>query len=224
LRLRARIRRNRSRFRTHLGSLATGKNVNVFKWADDGESAPLQLFEETWHGTGAMANSELHSVVLSQSREGVDIFFSPIEDKIIVGVDVEAWLSTTAFKNGDHCEEMVSVKESVCPVCLEKVACGQLTSMFKCGHALHFECASSWISTCIQKSRPAPCPLCNYVVISPVFQSLAPREAHDQVAAVGQEGLDAVEEDLQVRAPARAGFFQRRMRYLCRKWSWLWTT
>ena len=163
--------------------------------------------------------------MLSLSPDGTNAFFESDETRIIHGIDVRAWLSITAFEQGDDGARMGSVDESVCPVCLEIVACGELTSVFQCGHALHFECANSWLGSCIHKSRPAPCPLCNYIVIAPAYLCCPLAETVREIADVGGESVvDSVGEPLQVRAPARTRAFRRLMDSLYRQWSLLWTT
>jgi hypothetical protein len=52
-----------------------------------------------------------------------------------------------------------SVKEHTCPVCLDELREGCLVSRFSCSHVLHFECASSWLSSRICAGKSGPCPL-----------------------------------------------------------------
>jgi hypothetical protein len=52
-----------------------------------------------------------------------------------------------------------SVKEHTCPVCLDELREGCLVSRFSCSHVLHFECASSWLSSRICAGKSGTCPL-----------------------------------------------------------------
>jgi hypothetical protein len=166
-----------------------------------------------------MTNSS-QRIVLSMSPDGTHSFFESDGTHIIHGIDVGAWLSTKAFRRGDNGERMVSVDELVCPVCLETVACGELMSVFQCGHALHFECAKSWLSSCIHQSRPGPCPLCNYIVIAPVFLCCPLAETVREIAGVSEEiVVDSAGGPLQVQAPAKTRGFRRLTSYLYHQWS-----
>jgi len=113
----------------------------------------------TWH----------HGIVeyIGKSRlaNGTDYYFQPDESKVIIGLDVRTWLSSTACENS-----AIARNENTCSLCLEDIVPEDKMSTFLCGHALHFECANSWISNCIQNNRPAPCPLCNAIIMSPVFE------------------------------------------------------
>jgi len=112
-----------------------------------------------------MATSLSTAIVISQSSDGMPICFSPDVSKIIIGTDVKTWLSSTAFTNGDQNNQLMDQSDAVCPVCLENIAPREKLSMFACRHVLHFTCAHLWINNCIQKYRPAPCPLCNFIII-----------------------------------------------------------
>lgn len=88
-------------------------------------------------------------IVLSRSSDGVNIFFPPDEKNVIPNLDIGSWLegfsSTYTLDELNPCE---------CPICLEFFSQDDKVS---------------WIRKCMPNRQPAPCPLCNTVVMCPVF-------------------------------------------------------
>jgi len=158
----------------------------------------------------------LNTIVKSRSTNGTDIFFQPDESKVIIGLDVRTWLSSTAYENSEQYTQVMARNEKTCSLCLESIVPEDKLSTFLCGHALHFECANSWISNCIQNYRPAPCPLCNYIIISPVLKFVPNIEE-----AVGTEEVIINEGEVDNTGSAR--FIESRIRSFRKKISWFWT-
>jgi len=111
-------------------------------------------------------------------------------DSMIRGTDIEAWLpretwtkhNSGAQQNARFAEYQVDCSQHSavsaadatlhgveCPVCLGDISEGDLVSQFLCRHTLHFECANQWLTSRIRQGQAGTCPMCNFVVIAPVF-------------------------------------------------------
>lgn len=111
-------------------------------------------------------------------------------DTMIRGTDIEAWLpreTWTKHNSGPQqnarfadykvdCSQHSAVSAAdatlhgvECPVCLGDISEGDLVSQFLCRHTLHFECANQWLTSRIRQGQAGTCPMCNFVVIAPVF-------------------------------------------------------
>lgn len=172
----------------------------------------------SWHMSTLMSNT----VILSRSRDGTNAFFKADESKVIVGIDVRGWLSMTCFEHGSNDQNTSNMKDTQCSVCLESISIGQNVCTFACGHTLHFECADVWITKCIQSYQPAPCPLCNGVILSPVFHCPPPVEEVSEITVVGAE--IQVSEIEQVVLEIRGGFLRRKIEFIRSRWFRMWTT
>jgi hypothetical protein len=105
------------------------------------------------------------TMAMSRSSEGINTFFDYDEHVFIPGLDVSNWLDAFSFPykpNGIDCCE--------CPICLEILSHEDKVSVFACKHVMHHACSKTWISSCILSGQPATCPLCNFVILCPVFQ------------------------------------------------------
>ena len=169
-----------------------------------------------------MADLTMNAVILSRSRDGTDSYSSADQRKIIVGMDVRGWLSMSCFEYGSNSQNMGSTEDTQCAVCLDSILIGQSASTFDCGHTLHFECADLWMTRCIQNSRPAPCPLCNAVIIAPVFHVPRPVEVAEVGGEIQASGME--QGVIEIQAPLQGGFLRRKIEYLCSRWSLMWTT
>jgi len=91
----------------------------------------------------------------------------------ITNLDVTRWCWENASKHvcppplGD-----VSQEES-CPICLDPLVHDSKVLEILCGNTMHLECADKWFSTCIMSAKAAKCPLCNLVVLCPVFKRVS---------------------------------------------------
>ena len=103
-------------------------------------------------------------IAVARSSDGVNIFFPPDEKNVIFNLDIGSWLE--GFSSPYNLDELNPCE---CPICLEFFSQDDKVSVFTCGHTMHYECAKSWIRKCMSNREPAPCPICNTVVICPVF-------------------------------------------------------
>ena len=87
----------------------------------------------------------------------------------ITDLDVTRWCCKNASK---HAIGDVSNEES-CPICLDPLVHDSKVLKLLCGHTMHLECADKWFVTCIMSAKAAKCPLCNLVVLRPVFKRVS---------------------------------------------------
>jgi len=130
--------------------------------------APLQLYYSSMlvvqnGGALSLALRESKMVALSESNDGHRSYNSIDTKNVIPGTDVETWLPRTTWKQDDN-------SGLPCQICLNVISEGDQVSQFSCSHPLHFECAKTWMTSCICKGQAGRCPTCNFVVVVPVFE------------------------------------------------------
>jgi len=90
--------------------------------------------------------------------------------KCVMDLDVEHWCLR---KKSIHLNDSLFGQDQ-CPVCFDQILNDSTVLKLGCGHILHFESANTWFSTCINDSKCAKCPLCNYTVLCPVIEIAVP--------------------------------------------------
>mmetsp|Transcript_64471 Transcript_64471/g.104327 ORF Transcript_64471/g.104327 Transcript_64471/m.104327 type:complete len:181 (-) Transcript_64471:173-715(-) len=128
----------------------------------------------------SLALTQDRMAALTQSPEGRLSYQKVNKRNLRLSSDVEAWLPCEIW-NQDNCSTLTDLKSggsrsilstthSECPICMEEFSEGDLISRFLCSHALHFECATTWITSRIRQGQTGTCPMCNFVVVTPVFE------------------------------------------------------
>lgn len=158
-------------------------------------------------------------VALSQSPDGRTSYTNVTAQNVIPGTDVAAYLprETWAECKSEPQHSMHDADPDVdclgasagavhgvtCPICLDSLEDGDIVSRFVCSHPMHFECANQWMTSRIRKGQAGTCPMCNFVVIAPVFGFSAANQtmgliAEDSSASVpGRRRLAGVYTGLQ---------------------------
>jgi len=143
----------------------------------------------------ALSLEQSRMVALTQSPEGRWSYQKVNLQNLRVGSDVETWLPREIW-NKNKCStkftdikaggsnSTVSEMNNECPICLEKFSHGDHVSRFLCSHTLHFGCAKMWMTSRIGQGQTGTCPMCNFVVVTPVFQLAQPRNI-SQVQTLG---------------------------------------
>jgi hypothetical protein len=106
--------------------------------------------------------------VLIESYDGTIHYIEADPRQYILNFDINSWCHARAFKY--TCFD--ALLEDPCPVCLDPVVCDDHILKLFCQHTMHLQCAEKWFTTCIMGSKSAKCPLCNLVVLSPVFENV----------------------------------------------------
>jgi len=116
--------------------------------------------------------------ILFESEDGTMHYIESDPQYYIPNLDVTGW-----------CYERVSQyiccdisNQESCPICLDPMVHKSQIMKIICGHTMHLECANQWFSTCIMSTKPAKCPLCNLVVLCPIFESVSERVLPDTIA------------------------------------------
>ena len=104
------------------------------------------------------------------SAEALDsrIVYQPAEAHLIkTGQEIVEWLSCETWAAGHS--SVFGDKKAQCSVCLEEFRNGDLVTRFPCGHCIHHNCAIAWIKSRIEHYQIATCPMCKFVVCTPVY-------------------------------------------------------
>jgi len=107
--------------------------------------------------------------ILVESDDGTIHYIESDPHYYIPNLDVTGWCCERVSK---HVCCDISNEES-CPICLDPIVHNSKVLKILCGHTMHLECADKWFSTCIMSAKAAKCPLCNLVVLCPIFQSVS---------------------------------------------------
>jgi len=125
-------------------------------------------------------------VVLVQRPDGRTSYDKINKQNVIAGTDIESWLPRQTWMNaatraqcaGVDCSQPsttsaadATMRGVECPICLDELVEGDLVSWSMCSHSMHFECANQWLSSRIRQGQVGTCPICNFVVVAPVFVS-----------------------------------------------------
>jgi len=108
--------------------------------------------------------------MLVESNDGTVNYTQTESNNCIMNLDVAQWCWS---KKSKHVHDSVFAQDQ-CPVCLDVILHDSAVLKLGCDHVLHFECANTWFSTCIKSAKSAKCPLCNFIVLCPVFQMDVP--------------------------------------------------
>jgi len=142
------------------------------------------------------ALTEMDMVALVQRPDGRTSYDKINKQKVIAGTDIKSWLPRQTWMNaatraqcaGVDCSQPstpsaadATMRGVECPICLDELVEGDLVSRFKCSHSMHFECAITWLSSRIQQGQVGTCPMCNSVVVAPVFVSAQSTTQQQQV-------------------------------------------
>jgi len=104
--------------------------------------------------------------ILVESDNGTMEYVEVDPHECIAKINVASWCCEEVSKHV-CCPSVCN--EEPCSICLDTMVHNCNVLKIQCGHAIHLECAQKWFSTCIMSGKPAKCPLCNLVVICPVF-------------------------------------------------------
>jgi len=144
----------------------------------------------------SQALTGMDMVALVQRPDGRTSYDKINKQKVIAGTDIKSWLPRQTWTNaatraqcaGVDCSQPSTTSAAdatmcgvECPICLDELVEGDLVSRFKCSHSMHLECANTWLSTCIHQGQVGTCPMCNFVVVAPVFISAQSTTQQQQV-------------------------------------------
>jgi len=113
--------------------------------------------------------------MLTESYDGTMNYTQAEKQKCILNLDVANWFWK---KKSKHVNDS-SFGQDQCPVCLDEILHDSTVLKLGCDHILHLECANSWFSKCIKSAKSTKCPLCNFIVLSPVFETAVPVHQHN---------------------------------------------
>jgi len=113
--------------------------------------------------------------MLIESNNGTLDYVQADTNKCILNLDVANWCWG---KKSQHVNNSLFGQDQ-CPVCLDVILHDSTVLKLCCGHILHFECANTWFSTCIKSAKSAKCPLCNSIVLCPIFEMDVPVHQHN---------------------------------------------
>jgi len=124
--------------------------------------------------------------MIIESYNGTIEYIKSCPNEYIPNVDVTGWCCKNMSKlvccpSGAPCGD-VSNEES-CPICLDPLLHDSKVLKILCGHTIHLECADKWFSTCIMSGKAAKCPLCNLVVLCPVFETPSDADFPDTIVS-----------------------------------------
>jgi len=108
--------------------------------------------------------------MLLESNEETVNYTEPYRNNCIVNIDVAQWCWE---QKSNHVHDSV-FGQYQCPVCLDAILHDSIVLKLGCDHVLHFECANRWFLTCVKSAKSAKCPLCNFIVLCPVFEVAVP--------------------------------------------------
>jgi len=176
----------------------------------------LRVFKDNAQATTMLAHpltqalDGVDMVALMQWPDGRTSYNKIYKQNIIAGTDIASWLPRQIWMNAatrTQCAWMDRSQPSTtsaadatmcgveCPICLDELVEGDLVSRFMCSHSMHFECANQWLSSRIRQGQVGTCPMCNFVVVAPVFVSAqSTTQPHQQVR--------------RTSLPVRRAFFQ----------------
>jgi len=113
------------------------------------------------------ALQRFHTVTSAEAPDG-RIVYRPAEARLIkTGQEIVDWLASEKWTAGHS--SVFGDKNAQCSVCLEEFRNGDLVTRFPCEHCIHNTCAIAWIKSRIEHYQIATCPMCKFVVCTPVF-------------------------------------------------------
>jgi len=109
-------------------------------------------------------------IVLTESNDGIVNYTQADASNCVMNLNVAQWCWE---KKSKHVNNSLFGQDQ-CPVCLDVILHDSAVLKLRCNHILHFQCANTWFSTCIKSAKSAKCPLCNSIVLCPVFETAVP--------------------------------------------------